>query len=143
MTPALLQKIGLLALNRMELAELLRQEIDENPVLEEVEKRTVADDGEEEGDKEDPFEKIDVEYFFEEYLPSTPNRNTSSVQEDKASFETFLATRTTLQDHLNWQLNLTNIPSDLRRCCYFLVGNLDVEGYLKLSLDEVCGEFWN
>ena len=50
MPPALLQKIGLLALNRMELAELLRQEIDENPVLEEVEKRTVEDDSEEEGD---------------------------------------------------------------------------------------------
>ena len=141
MTPALLQKIGLLALNRMELAELLRQEIDENPVLEEAEKGTVVDDGEEEGEKEDPFEQIDVDYFFEEYLPNTPNRNTSSAQEDKTSFETFLATRTTLQDHLNWQLNLTNIPADLRRCCYFLVGNLDVEGYLKLSLDEVCSEF--
>ena len=141
MTPALLQKIGLLALNRMELAEVLRQEIDENPVLEEVERENVIDAGEEESVSDDPFEEIDVDYFFEEYLPNTANRNTSNPQEDKVSFETFLATRLTLQDHLNWQLNLTNIPADLRRCCYFLIGNLNVEGYLKLSLDEVCSEF--
>ena len=140
MTPALLQKIELLTLNRLELADVLQQELDENPVLEERDGEEPVEIGEEEAQVDDPFEDIDVDYFFDEYLPATRQQIASESAEDKASFETFLATRVTLQDHLNWQLNLTVTSEDLHRCCYFLIGNLDSEGYLQLSLEDVCTE---
>ena len=71
MTPALLQKIELLTLNRLELAEVLKLELSENPVLEEAAgaELTLEPTGDEGGSDsdDDPFAEIDVEYFFEEY----------------------------------------------------------------------------
>ena len=143
MTPALLQKIELLTLNRLELAEMLQQELSENPVLEEAAgaelttEPTDEDGGPEAGD--DPFADIDVEYFFEEYLPS-PARTRSEPEslDDKSSFESFLSTSVTLQDHLNWQLNLTQVMPEIHAIAHFIIGNINSDGYACVSNDEIC-----
>ena len=143
MTPALLQKIELLTLNRLELAEMLQQELSENPVLEEAvgAEPTIepGDDNDGPDGGEDPFADIDVEYFFEEYLPSPARtRSESKSLEDKAPFESFLSTHITLQDHLNWQLNLTEITPEVHRIAYFIIGNVNPDGYACVGNDEIC-----
>ena len=145
MTPALLQKIELLTLNRLELAEVLQQELSENPVLEEsagAELTTEpADESEGPEESDDPFADIDVEYFFEEYLPS-PARTRSEHEslEDKPSFETFLSNPVTLQDHLNWQLNLTELRPEIYRIAQFIVGNVNTDGYACVTDEEICAQ---
>ena len=144
MTPALLQKIELLTLNRLELAEMLQQELAENPVLEEAaggaELTLEPTDQDENPDGADnPFADIDVEYFFEEYLPPPARtRSEPGSLEDKPSFESFLATPVTLQDHLNWQLNLTEVTPEIHRIAHFIIGNVNSDGYACVSNDEIC-----
>jgi RNA polymerase sigma-54 factor len=147
LTPGLMQMVSVLALNKLELKELINTEIVENPVLEELEESVpMLDDlaqkeaardrsveevaAQAEGDKRDPFEEIDFGSYFQDYLDPgfrTPN---GFEESDKPSFENFLSQPSTLTDHLFWQLGSLNVSNDLRGAAEYVVGNLDEDGYL-------------
>ncbi len=147
LTPGLMQMVSVLALNKLELKELINTEIVENPVLEELEESVpLIDDvalkeaerersveeiaAQAERDKRDPFDEIDFGSYFQDYLDPgfrTPN---GFEQTDKPSFENFLSQPSTLTDHLFWQLGSLNLTSDLRDAAEYVVGNLDEDGYL-------------
>lgn len=143
MTPSLLQKIELLTLNRLELADLLNEELAQNPVLEEDSDSSETDTSEPidqarnvEEDR-DQYDDFDYEYFFGEYLnPSTRVREWES-RDDRPSFDVFLAKPSTLSDHLNWQLNLSGVSSEIHEVAYFIIGNIDENGYLSVSLEQI------
>jgi RNA polymerase sigma-54 factor len=153
LTPSLLQKIELLQLNKLELQEMLNQELVENPILEEVMEPDVpadlpaeegtleaaadsgagkADDGE-----KDSFDEIDFRYFFDEYL-DTGYRNREVEDSEKPSFEMFLTQSPSLEDHLNWQLGLSDARPEIAEIARLIIGNLNEDGYLGLSLEELC-----
>jgi len=143
MTPSLLQKIELLTLNRLELADLLNEELAKNPVLEEDSDSSETDTSEpidqvknvEEG--RDQYDDFDYEYFFGEYLnPSTRVREWES-RDDRPSFDVFLAKPSTLSDHLNWQLNLSGVSREIHEVAYFIIGNIDENGYLSVSVEQI------
>jgi RNA polymerase sigma-54 factor len=145
MTPSLLQKIELLTLTQLELSQLLEHELTENPVLEEIQEKPEpeaqpeVDPGAEtvpEGE-ERALEEFDYEYFFGEYLAPSQRKFEYESSQEQSSFETFLATSMSLSDHLNWQLNLLEIPQETRDVAVFLIGNIDSDGYLTVSLEEV------
>lgn len=144
MTPSLLQKIELLTLNRLELSELLQQELAENPVLEEIQDRpeeaAPAEDksSAEESTEDVAREEFDYEYFFGEYLAHGSQRGEVEIPDDRPSFETFLASSTSLSDHLNWQLNLLELSSEISETAYYIIGNINDDGYLTVSLEEVA-----
>src|ERR1700733_1548916 len=147
LTPGLMQMVSVLALNKLELKELINTEIVENPVLEELEESVpLIDDialreaerdrsveevaAQAERDKRDHFDKIDFGSYFQDYLDPgfrTPN---GFEQTDKPSFENFLSQPSTLTDHLFWQLGSLNLSGDLRAAAEYVVGNLDQDGYL-------------
>ncbi len=149
MTPSLLQKIELLTLSRMELSELLNQELAENPVLEEAAdqdleapaERPAAETEKAEGSEQstETYEDFDYEYFFGEYLtPSAGGqREHESGDEDRPSFDLFLANPSTLADHLTWQLNLSEVRPDIKEVAVFIIGNLNEEGYLVTPVEEI------
>ena len=150
LTPSLLQKIELLQLNKLELQEMLNEELVSNPVLEEVlEPEAPKDlglDGTDEAapaaevtpsGERDSFDEIDFRYFFDEYL-DTGYKNREVEDPDKPSFETFLVRPSSLSDHLNWQLGLSEVPPRLAEIAREIIGNLDEGGYLLLSLEELC-----
>ena len=97
MTPSLLQKIELLTLNRLELSDLLNQELAENPVLEEVSQQTDGEDSEKQDEEkgkdegEDAYDDFDYEYFFGEYLSPAPRSRAWENHSELPSFELFLA----------------------------------------------------
>jgi RNA polymerase sigma-54 factor len=158
LTPGLMQMVSVLALNKLELKELINTEIVENPVLEELEEsvpliddvalrdaereRTVEQVAEQaERDKRDPFDEIDFGSYFQDYLDPgfrTPN---GFEQTDKPSFENFLSQPSTLTDHLFWQLGSLSLSSDLRAAAEYIVGNLDEDGYLLAEDDELLTGF--
>ncbi len=139
-TPALLQKIELLTLSRLELSDLLNQELAENPVLEELVETLEggAEDKKDEKEEEVPLEEdFDYEYFFDEYL-SSPSRGVVPQDiDERSSFELFVASPSSLSDHLNWQLNLCEVQKEIHDIAYFTIGNLDEDGYLTLSVEEI------
>ena len=158
-TPQLQQAIRLLQLTRLELVDLINQEVKENPLLEEMEESREGEESEEstgQQEKEEaPAENEKTrevkgegegsdEYDWENYLE---NSNLTSFQrmgesdgEERPSFENFLTKRTTLFDHLYWQLQLSHLTDEEQRVGTFIIGNLDEDGYLKLSLEEVSSE---
>ncbi len=197
--------VTLLQLNRLELRELIEQELTENPVLEEgmavedaeltaqelqsiLEKERNAEPadqsllealrGERESDGEssapaggdpveaessypegsypegasaanaseveapketDPFEEIDFGEFFNEYLdPGFRTAGQERPDSDSPTFETFLSSPVHLSDHLQQQLSMEVLNDDLRGAAEAVIGNLDENGYLRMTLEELA-----
>ena len=149
LTPSLMQMVGLLQLNRLELRTMIEQEMMENPVLEEI-----ADDGlptEQEAGQEDnteaneaeasleddPFEAYDIKAIFEEYMDGT-ERHREREEIEQPSYERFIAKPTTLTDHLEWQLGGMAAPKEFKDAAHSIIGNLNGDGYLAATLEEVA-----
>jgi len=157
-TPQLQQAIRLLQLTRLELVDLISQEMKENPLLEEEEEgRELA---ESEAPVEEPEEREPIpepehtpevkgtgegsdEFDWENYLENSnliPFQKSSQDGEERPSFENFLTKRTTLTDHLHWQLQLSRFTDQEHEAGTWIIGNLDEDGYLKISLEDICSE---
>jgi RNA polymerase sigma-54 factor len=159
LTPGLVQMVSVLALNKLELADMINAELTENPVLEELDNSVplldevsareeqkerdsslaVQEQPAETKEEKDPFEEIDFGSFFSEYLD--PGLRTSIEMEDseKPSFENFLSKPSTLTDHLTWQLGSLHVNEDVYRAAELVIGNLNEEGYLIATDDELLG----
>src|SRR5271155_4122978 len=122
LTPGLVQMVSVLALNRLELREMINQEIMANPVLEEVAEDGVASDSYTdetflkaetekvpENEAANPFDEFDFGSFFTQYLDSGAERIAKSEREEieKPSFEKFVSSPQSLADHLTWQLSVS------------------------------------
>jgi RNA polymerase sigma-54 factor len=158
LTPGLVQMVSVLALNKLELKDMINSEMVENPVLEELEdsvpildevgkkeedrERAAAATTEESpitAEKKDPFEEIDFGSFFQDYLD--PGYRTHSEMEDieRPSFENFLSKPSNLTDHLSWQLGALSLTPAVREASDLIVGNLNEDGYLIASDEELLG----
>ncbi len=85
----------------------------------------------------DSFDQIDFGAFFDDYLDpgfKSPAGETS----EKPAFEEFLSRPITLSDHLNRQLTMLVLPANVRRAAEGIIGNLDENGYLTVSLEEIA-----
>ena len=126
MTPQLQQAIKLLQLSRVELAETIRQELAENPALEEAAEPKAADG-------------IDDLSGLHEYLnPYERSKATSQTEaREFAGFETYTAARETLTEHLLQQLSLTAPTAGEEKIGCLIAGSLNKDGYLAVSVDEI------
>ncbi len=158
-TPQLQQAIRLLQLTRLELVDLINQEMKENPLLEEAEEEredteieeprteqaeekptlntehTIEVKGEGEGSGD-----FDWESYLENYSLTPYQRQSYQDGEERPSFENFLTKRTTLFDHLYWQLQLNRFTPEEERAGLWIIGNLDEDGYLQMSLEDISSE---
>jgi RNA polymerase sigma-54 factor len=155
LTPGLVQMVSVLALNKLELKDMINAEMIENPVLDEYmdsvptldeigakeEQRerdsAVSEEKPATPEEKDPFEEVDFGSFFNEYLDPGYRSSTDFEAIDKPSFENFLSKPTTLTDHLMWQLGAMNVKSDVRAAAELVIGNLSEDGYLLATDDEL------
>jgi RNA polymerase sigma-54 factor len=151
LTPGLMQMVSVLALNKVELKEMIDAEMVENPVLEEIDESVPMLDevaGREEklarGAEEPPappkdsFEEVDFGSYFQEYLDPGYRTQVEFDDSEKPSFEQFLSQPTTLSDHLAWQLGALTLDPLLHEAVEFVIGNLDEDGYLAASDEELA-----
>jgi RNA polymerase sigma-54 factor len=161
LTPGLVQMVSVLALNKLELKEMINTEMVENPVLEELDSTVPLldeiagkqeaherqdaidikekDEAGPEAEKKDPFDEIDFGSFFRDYL-DPGYRNSADLEEiDRPSFENFLSKPGTLSDHLMWQLGSITVRPAVYAAAELVIGNLNEEGYLTASDDELMG----
>ncbi|MEP6715022.1 MAG: RNA polymerase factor sigma-54 [Terriglobia bacterium] len=193
LTPGLVQMVTVLQLNRMELKEMINQEIVNNPVLddtleageeitpEELQPLLEGERSSDQADKDllaaadiqldseapevvagaaphteaeiasdaaetadaaevsttDPFDDIDFGSFFDDYLdPGYKSPASESIE--KPSFETFLSQPLTLPDYLRSQLSVVLIDDETRDAAELIIGNLDEDGYLTATLQEMA-----
>jgi RNA polymerase sigma-54 factor len=154
LTPGLVQMVSVLALNKLELREMINTEMVENPVLEELEESVATLDERAglEGDRErsaedvaaeservekDPFDEIDFGSYFQDYLDPGFRTASNFEEYDKPSFENFLSQPSTLSDHLAWQLGSLTLSPVVRAAADLVVGNLNENGYLTASDEEL------
>ncbi|HVH70805.1 MAG TPA: RNA polymerase factor sigma-54 [Candidatus Dormibacteraeota bacterium] len=152
LTPGLVQMVSVLALNRLELKEMINQEMIANPVLEEQsEEPTQADNYSDENflkeetekvpekPEPNPFDEFDVGTFFNQYLDTGGDGGQSQEREvsERPSFEKFLSSPTGLTDHLQWQLSVTICSDSVRQVAENIIGNLDENGYVTASPEEL------
>src|SRR5882757_7323040 len=154
LTPGLVQMVSVLALNKLELKDMINGELIENPILEEIDESSESLDERsgKEGDRErsaeevategdrtekDPFDEIDFGSYFQDYL-DPGFRTASNFEEfDKPSFEHFLSQPSTLSDHLAWQLGSLTLSPEVQAATELVVGNLNEDGYLTASDEEL------
>ncbi len=159
MTPQLQQAIKLLQLSRIELQDLIRDEMLQNPLLEEPPENgevpePTAEDGTRpaleteinsdvttkatdkiEEVKGDSPNEIDWENYLNNYQLSQPPPSGMGreANEEMPGFEATLTRKATLFDHLLWQLKLSALPPAEEQVAMLILGNLDDDGYLKLE----------
>jgi RNA polymerase sigma-54 factor len=157
LTPGLVQMVSVLALNKLELKDMINSEMVENPVLEELEDPVPLIDDvqrrEEErerpiaaeetpataAEKKDPFEEIDFGSFFQEYLDPGYRSQGEMEEIERPSFENFLSKPTNLTDHLMWQLGSIPTSPAVREAAELIIGNLNEDGYLIATDEELLG----
>src|SRR5215211_7267827 len=149
LTPSLQQAIKLLPMSTLELADLLNQEMVENPLLEEVETEELqpAEQQQQQPEKpaeEKPTEKADTwddadyEYFFGDYLDDGYRSRTPQEVKELPPIENTLSTAGSLSDHLLWQLSMQTSDEKLKEIGSAIIGNLDDDGYLVASVEEIA-----
>ena len=146
LTPSLQQAIKLLPLTTLELAEVLEQEVMENPLLEEVPTQDAVvgdeiaqEEAKEEAERTDPLKEIDVEKFFEDYLDDGRERRVRSSEiPEMPPIENTLTETPDLYDHLLWQLHMSASDELTRAIGEAIIQNLDEDGMLQASVEEIA-----
>jgi RNA polymerase sigma-54 factor len=154
MTPQLQQAIKLLQLSRIELAEMIQEEMEQNPALEEANiqessknKITAKEKESTDKQKETPEKEVtieekvrtdtDWENYINEYN-STGRIYTESESSEAPNYEAFTSDKKTLKDHLHWQLMLSGLDKDEEKIGHVIIGNLNKDGYLCSKLEEIA-----
>lgn len=147
MTPMLQQAINLLQLSRMELLQSVRQELEANPVLEEMMEETeelsevpalksAIEEGTTERNGEGPTVEIDWDSYLQDASDYRPSIQHEAV--DRFDSGSLLTRSNSLEDHLLFQLHLTVKDQELLRLGGLIIGELDDNGYLRSGLEELA-----
>jgi RNA polymerase sigma-54 factor len=146
LTPSLQQAIKLLPMTTIELAELLNQEMVENPLLEESLEETPVQEAVAEADpvpektdeKGDTWDDADYEYFFGDYLNDGYRPKQAYEVRELPPIENALSNKGSLADHLEWQLSLQTTDPEIREIGEAIIGNIDDDGILVASVSEIA-----
>jgi RNA polymerase sigma-54 factor len=150
MTPSLQQAIKLLQMTRMELENVLTQELVENPVLEETTEDPQEEDERprddesaqapenEEMDHRESMADIDLDAYFNDYWEASPPYTPRPEERELPPLENTLTREPDLYDHLHWQLHMSDVPARRREIAELIIGNLDPDGFLVATVEEMA-----
>ncbi len=141
MTPQLQQSIKLLTLPIMELEQAVRDELLENPVLEEVQDTVEEQSMEELSNKEEIPERHTWMEFTSTYSVKGGGRQ-SQVRAGSGVFnlENVTSTEKSLHDHLIWQIQMSSFSNQEKALLNLLVDRLNEDGYLTVPLEQIAIE---
>ena len=153
LTPGLVQMVSVLALNKLELRDMINAEIVENPVLDELDdnvplidevagkeadrERPKDEEHEQLPEEKDPFDEVDFGSYFQDYLDPGYRSPGDFENSERPSFENFISKPGTLTDHLMWQLGAVDVGEAVREAAELVIGNLNEDGYLIASDEEL------
>ncbi len=131
--PQMQQSLQMLQASTLELQSMVHQELEANPVLEEIlEKPKEEDAREEEGEDFDEFDRDDYDPGYESNV-----RYDKADEERRQFFFDSVTERESLQQHLLGQIPLSELGSRDKKTAELLIGSIDDRGYLATPLDEI------
>ncbi|MFA6414157.1 MAG: RNA polymerase sigma-54 factor, partial [Syntrophales bacterium] len=158
MTPQLQQAIKLLQLSRLEMVDMINQEMEENPLLEEISgSEEIVEEGLSESDtlrtleteeikpidhavevtgEGDGREDFDWNSYLEDYGPMGVTYQ--RADEEGASWDNLLTRTPSLTDHLMWQLKFLPLSDAEMLVGEQIICNLDQNGYLQTTVEEIA-----
>jgi RNA polymerase sigma-54 factor len=153
MTPQLQMAIKLLQLSRLELLNTIRKELEENPTLEEEihevsseesldgqsDKASTDSASTEEVTIKENIREDDIDWnnYINEYS-SSGRTHFEAERKESPDFESFIAHKESLRDHLLWQLLMTSPTQEEEKVGSLIVGNLNEDGYLEASVENLA-----
>ena len=159
-TPQLQQAIKLLQLSRLELVDTIYEELETNPLLEEAQEETQEEARQEVRDQEPSpaetpeaeaqpalkeveisetvREDFDWESYLDEYSSAAPALVETDRGQEFPSYDQRLTKKTSLEDHLTWQLRLSEMNEAEKDIGELIIGSLEPSGYLANSVAEIA-----
>ena len=155
LAPQLQQSLHLLQVPTLELCSLVQEELQQNPLLEELPKdehRVEVEPSADEGPKDEADAKPETDFKEEfevlskldeewrEYFSQTSSFHGRSVQqeEQRQHFFDSIVQQESLQQHLLEQLNYVTIPDDQRKVAELIIGSINDDGYLLTPIEELA-----
>jgi RNA polymerase sigma-54 factor len=141
----MIQSLKLLQVNTLQLEQMLKTELEMNPVLEAVEELEQKEEEikeqdekeEDEGELEVKEEEIDWEEYLEEGFDLGYSRS-EEIDPNKERYEPTAVHQASLEEHLNNQLAEKNIPENQKLLVQFLIGCIESDGYLRIPTDQIA-----
>lgn len=142
LSPAQIQVIKMLEVPTLELEERIRQELEENPALEEGEEvhdedGDFGDDLNDDGGNNDDMELDD--YMMDDDIPDYRLKVNNTSRDDKREDIPF-SIGTTFHEHLTEQLGLQDLTEHERLLAEYVIGNIDDEGYLRRTVESMVDD---
>ncbi len=147
MTPQLQMAIKLLQLSKLELVEMIQQEIETNPTLEDSHIVSAEEDIDKTDIEPVRTKEVTIDEKFDNYLDwhnyldefsSTGKIHYESEKKDATDLEAFTTNKTSLADHLRWQLLMTQPSPEDENIGSQIIGNINKDGYLDISVEEIA-----
>ncbi|MFR9503216.1 MAG: RNA polymerase factor sigma-54 [Rikenellaceae bacterium] len=130
LSPQQIQMIKLLELPAMQLEQRVKQEIEENVVLDEVLPQ---------GEDEEPRQLSMDEYLREDDTPSYKSRINNYSKDDKQR-PVYMTGGRSFQEFLTEQLGYKNLTERELNLATYLVGSIDEDGYLRRDLESISDD---
>lgn len=149
--PQIIQKQSLLAIPILSVEQMVRQEMEQNPFLEEIDDYTdeqeVEKESPEEPEKEtEEIDKKEEEFDMDDFANSEiDGYKTGDYESNQKSinYENIWKSSLSLRDNLLSQLHLSDLDENLEFIGEILIGNLDDEGYLRETNEEILEDINN
>ncbi len=150
LSPQQIQYQKLLQLNTLALEQRIKNELEINPILEEVMEeepemlqdqleKDKKDENEEEFEEYNKDDEFEIEDFMNDYEGDYEVERANKSSDDEV-YQPLAQARQSLTEHLRSQLQLLNLDDDLYMLGEEIIGNLDEDGYLKRSIEEIVNE---
>jgi RNA polymerase sigma-54 factor len=147
LSPQQIQLIKLLEVPTIELEERIKKELEENPALEEgseeadIENELNTDQEEDEEFTENKDENFSLEdYFGDDEDTPDYKLSTNNYSKDDSKNEIPISAGTSFHEYLIDQLGLQNFSEEDRLLAEYIIGNIDDEGYLQRTCEEMCDD---
>jgi RNA polymerase sigma-54 factor len=145
LSPQQIQYQKLLQLNTLALEQRIKNELELNPILEELadSELEVSEEKEEKDDEvtEENESSESDEFELEDFMNDSDfEGGYRSKNNEEEQYQPLAPSRQSLTEHLMDQLNLMNISDDEFRLGEEIIGNLDEDGYLVRGVDEILNE---
>ena len=143
LSPQQIQLMKLLQVPTMELDQRIKQELEENPALEEGADELNDDYGDDEGDFDDNENEFDDDFNISDYFDDdTPDYKTQVNNKGKDDEERAipLSVEASFQEKLTDQLHLLDLDDQQFLIADTIIGNLDESGYLNREIEAIVDD---